>query len=112
NGEPWGELGLVLQKDAAWGDQHGGPSDPQPGNSTGQRDVLRTASFTSNTSSGFTPQVGTFSVVNDRYQVAPSTSGGDAISLFNASDTEIPVGFEMQAVINAVKPTGGNTANA
>ena len=112
NGEPWGELGLVLQKDAAWKDQHGGPSDPQPGNSNGQRDVLRTASFTGNNASSFTPQVGSFSVTNERYQVAPSTAMGDAISLFNQSDVEIPVGFEMQATINAVKATGGVWADA
>jgi hypothetical protein len=30
--EPHGELGLVTQKDPEWGDQHGGPRDPQPGN--------------------------------------------------------------------------------
>jgi hypothetical protein len=32
NGEPFGELGLVLQKDAAWKDQSGSPRDPQAGN--------------------------------------------------------------------------------
>ncbi|MFS6827004.1 hypothetical protein [Cyanobium sp. ATX-6F1] len=112
NGEPWGELGLVLQKDAAWGDQHGGPADPQPGNSGGARDVLRTANFNSTASQGFTPQVGTFAVVNNRYEVAPATAFGDAISLFNQSDVEIPGVFEMQATINALKPTGGNKANA
>src|SRR5262249_24208675 len=31
NGEPFGELGLVLQQDAAWGAQNGGPRDPQAG---------------------------------------------------------------------------------
>ncbi|WP_020680160.1 DUF4347 domain-containing protein [Marinobacterium rhizophilum] len=31
NGEPDGELGLVTQKDADWGDQTGGPADPQSG---------------------------------------------------------------------------------
>ncbi len=44
NGEPFGELGIVLQHDAAWGDQNGKPRDPQAGNTPGgQRDVLRTA---------------------------------------------------------------------
>jgi len=44
NGEPFGELGIVLQHDVAWGDQKGKPRDPQAGNSPGvQRDVLRTA---------------------------------------------------------------------
>ena len=42
NGEPDGELGLVLQKDFAWQDQTGAPADPQAGNIPGgQRDVLR-----------------------------------------------------------------------
>ena len=43
NGEPFGELGLVTQQDAAWQDQKGAPRDPQAGNVPGgQRDVLRT----------------------------------------------------------------------
>ncbi|MCK4276071.1 MAG: hypothetical protein KAX78_06135 [Phycisphaerae bacterium] len=40
NGEPYGELGLVLQKDRGnpdWADQTGGPGDPQPGNIGGMR---------------------------------------------------------------------------
>jgi hypothetical protein len=32
NGEPFGELGLIIHSDDAWNDQHGGPDDPQPGN--------------------------------------------------------------------------------
>ena len=32
NGEPFGELGMVLQQDAAWQSQSGGPRDPQAGN--------------------------------------------------------------------------------
>jgi hypothetical protein len=44
NCEPFGELGIVTQKDAAWGDQKGKPRDPQAGNTPGvQRDVLRTS---------------------------------------------------------------------
>ena len=43
NGEPFGEIGLVNHQDAAWGDQHGGPRDPQPGHEHGHRDVLRTS---------------------------------------------------------------------
>jgi Ca2+-binding RTX toxin-like protein len=113
NGEPWGELGLVLQQDAAWGDQHGGPADPQAGNIPGgPRDVLRSASFDNNSAQGFVPASGTWSVVNGRYQVAPAATGGDALSLFNESDTVIPSYFEMQATINAVKPLSGVKANA
>jgi Ca2+-binding RTX toxin-like protein len=32
NGEPFGELGMVLQQDAAWGANNGNPRDPQAGN--------------------------------------------------------------------------------
>jgi hypothetical protein len=35
NGEPFGEMGLVLQPDAAWQDQSGSPRDPQGGNLPG-----------------------------------------------------------------------------
>ncbi|MHC4561200.1 MAG: hypothetical protein ACYS8X_00330 [Planctomycetota bacterium] len=40
NGEPFGELGLVLQQDKGavnWSDQTGGPADPQPGNAGGTK---------------------------------------------------------------------------
>ncbi len=40
NGEPFGELGLVIQSDADWGDQQGGPADPQPGGRPNQRDAV------------------------------------------------------------------------
>ncbi len=36
--EPDGELGLVTQQDPQWGDQHGAPRDPQPGNGRGKYD--------------------------------------------------------------------------
>ncbi|HKJ55789.1 MAG TPA: hypothetical protein VJ978_07350, partial [Nitriliruptoraceae bacterium] len=39
NGEPFGELGMVIQQDAAWGDQHGAPDDPQPGNKGGKKNL-------------------------------------------------------------------------
>jgi hypothetical protein len=44
NGEPFGELGIVLNPDAAWQDQNAGPRDPQPGNVPGVKlDVQRSA---------------------------------------------------------------------
>jgi hypothetical protein len=44
NGEPFGELGLIIRQDAAWDDQRGAPRDPQAGNIPGgPRDVLRTS---------------------------------------------------------------------
>ena len=44
NGEPFGELGMVIQQDAAWGDQTGAPDDPQPGNGGGKKNTLTATS--------------------------------------------------------------------
>ena len=44
NGEPYGELGLVLQHDSSevdWQDQTGGPRDPQAGNNGGTQRITR-----------------------------------------------------------------------
>ena len=43
NGEPFGELGMVRQGDAAMGDQNGGPRDPQGPNSKAKIDVKGSA---------------------------------------------------------------------
>jgi len=112
NGEPDAEMGLVLQVDIAWQDQTGPPSDPQPGNIPGgKRDVLRSADFNNGQAQGFAVDVGTWTVANGRYQVAPTVAGGDAVSVYYV-DSYIPRYFEMLATINAVKPTGGTNANA
>jgi Ca2+-binding RTX toxin-like protein len=114
NGEPKGELGLVLQKDQAWQDQTGAPADPQAGNIPGgQRDVLRSADFTGNQSQGFVAESGAWTVTNGRYEVRPNTATGttDAVSLFYV-DQSVPTYFEVAATINAVKPTAGFRANA
>jgi Ca2+-binding RTX toxin-like protein len=112
NGEPEGELGLVLQKDAAWHDQTGGPADPQAGNIPGgPRDVLRSSNFNDGAAQGFLADSGTWSVVNGRYQVAPVSLGQDAVSVFYV-DQYIPNYFELSATINAVKPLAGYKANA
>ncbi len=49
NGEPFGELGLVLREDAAWGDQSGAPRDPQPGNTGGGKVDLKNSPGTAGT---------------------------------------------------------------
>jgi len=49
NGEPFGELGVVSQRDDDWNDQTGPPDDPQPGNTGGtKKDVIRETSSGSN----------------------------------------------------------------
>lgn len=112
NGEPYGELGLVLQKDFAWQDQTGAPADPQAGNIPGgKRDVLRSADFNSGQAQGFFIDSGTWTVSNGKYQVAPTVAGGDAVSVFYV-DQYIPNYVEILATLNAVKPTSGTNANA
>ncbi|MDQ3439988.1 MAG: hypothetical protein M3478_06510, partial [Planctomycetota bacterium] len=111
NGEPEGELGLVLQKDAAWRQQTGAPADPQAGNIPGgKRDVLRSANFNGDQAMGFVAETGKWQVTGGRYSVEPTTVGGDAVSLFNA-DEFVPNYVEVLATINAVKPIGGFKAN-
>ncbi len=114
NGEPYGELGLVLQKDAAWQDQTGAPADPQAGNIPGgKRDVLRSADFNNQQGQGFVAESGSWSISNGKYDVAPSASSSnkDAISLYFTGEP-VPTYFEVAATINAIKPTGGFKANA
>ncbi len=43
NGEPFGELGMVQNQDAAWQDQTGAPRDPQAGNGKAKADVAKTS---------------------------------------------------------------------
>ena len=83
NGEPFGELGIVLQHDAAWGDQKGKPRDPQAGNTPGsQRDVLRTAGNKPINSPDTDPPVAGAAVVTSApaapvVEMAPFVSSGD-----------------------------------
>ena len=112
NGEPEGELGLVLQKDFDWHDQTGAPADPQAGNIPGgNRDVLRTANFNDGKSQGFYSDSGVWIVTNGRLEVVPSALGGDAVSVFYV-DSYLPNYFEIQATINAAKPLAGYQSNA
>jgi hypothetical protein len=114
NGEPYGELGLVRQQDFAWRDQTGGPDDPQPGNiGGGPRDVLRSASFNdpANAMEGFAADSGTWTAQNGVLQVSSESQNGDAVAVFLHGE-QLPVYFEVQASLQAVKPTGGWKANS
>jgi hypothetical protein len=79
NGEPFGEIALVDQHDAAWGDQHGAPRDPQAGNIPGaQRDVLRTSGtkpLDAAPPPGSAATLALTPVVSPAPSVAPSTPG-------------------------------------
>jgi Ca2+-binding RTX toxin-like protein len=76
NGEPFGEIGLVTQRDAAWRDQHGKPDDPQPGNDRGARDVRLSADFRD---AGTAPLMatGSFAIADGGLALAPAPLAGD-----------------------------------
>jgi Ca2+-binding RTX toxin-like protein len=113
NGEPDGELGLIVQKDGTlWQDQSGAPIDPQPGNIPGgRRDILHGVDFNDLTAAGFTPDSGTWTLSGGRYQVAPEVLGGDAVSVLHVEDY-LPGYFEILATINGGKPTAGLKSNS
>ncbi len=80
NGEPFGELGLVTQKDADWNNQTGAPVDPQPGTGNAPRDVNVTAA-----AGGFndltSPNVsGDFGAVAMPLTAFAMGTGGDTVS--------------------------------
>jgi Ca2+-binding RTX toxin-like protein len=112
NGEPFGEIGLVTQKDDYWQDQTGGPRDPQPGNVPGgKRDVLRSAAFSTGTAEDFLSDSGAFGVENGTLNVTATSTGGDAVAVYYI-DQYLPIYYEIHAQVNLTKPTGGWKANA
>ena len=112
NGEPEGEMGLVLQKDFAWQDQTGAPADPQAGNIPGgKRDVLRSSGMNDGSMDGFFVDTGKFAVENGVLKVAADSTYGDAVSVYHVGDA-LPGYFEVQASVSAAKPTGGWKANS
>ena len=113
NGEPYGELGLVTQKDhGLWQDQTGGPSDPQPGNIPGgARDVKRSADFGDGTLQTFAVDSGVWSVSAGVLTVAAQSQGQDAAAVWY-HDQYLPVYYELFGRISIKKPTGGWKGNA
>ncbi|HXF83072.1 MAG TPA: hypothetical protein VNN19_10005, partial [bacterium] len=114
NGEPDGELGLVIQRDLDWRDQTGAPDDPQAGNIPGgRRDVLRSATFQNGSMalSAFAPDSGVWMVENGELKVAAASPRGDAVSVFHV-DHQLPGYFEIVAQVRAEKPLAGWNANA
>ncbi len=111
NGEPQGELGLVLQKDAAWQDQTGSPRDPQPGNiGGGQRDVLRSADFNNGNAQALFADTGAWKVTNGAYQATPSL-GQSATSVMQLNEA-LPGYFEVEATVNTNRSKAGMKADA
>ncbi|NMM32681.1 MAG: hypothetical protein HHJ13_01515 [Phycicoccus sp.] len=112
NGEPYGEIGLVTQKDDFWQEQTGGPRDPQPGNVPGgKRDVLRSADFNDGTAQAFFADSGVFAVQGGTLTVTAASTSGDAAAVYYI-DQYLPIYYEINAQVYLTKPTGGWKANA
>jgi hypothetical protein len=111
NGEPLGELGLVNQRDNWWQDQTGAPEDPLQADTSGKRDVLRSADFNNGSTQGFSPDSGTWTVQGGALSTSATTPGGDAVTIYHVGE-QLPSYYELQATINAVKPVAGWKANS
>ena len=97
NGEPYGELGLITQKDhGLWQDQTGGPSDPQPGNIPGgARDVKRSADFSDGTLQTFAVDSGVWAgQLAACSRSRPQSLGQDAAAVWY-HDQYLPVYYEL-----------------
>ena len=112
-GDPYGELGLVTQRDRGfWQDQSGPPTDPQAGNIPGgRRDILRTADFNDRTTQGFAADTGSFTAEAGIMNVTSEIEGQKASGVFLLDDF-LPTYYELAATVNLDKPTGGWKANA
>ena len=104
-------MGLVTHSDPAWGEQTGAPDDPQPGNSSGRKDVLRSADFNNGSAQGFSADSGTWTVQGGALFTSATTPSGDAVAIYHVGE-QLPSYYELQATISAVKPTAGWKANS
>lgn len=127
NYEPFGELGMVLQSDYDWNDQTGAPSDPQPGNLQGPREIMRRELFTDESGNGngggngggqgnnnilaFAELSGSWATGSGAYSVTPDTQGSEAISLYYL-DADQPEYMEILASVNMEKDRAGWKSNA
>lgn len=122
NYEPFGELGMVLQSDYDWNDQTGAPSDPQPGNLQGPREIMRRELFagefdkpgggnqSNNTTLAFSALSGSWALNSGSYDVAPDTQGQEAVSLYYLDETQ-PDYMEILATLNMDKDRAGWKSN-
>ena len=113
NGEPYGELGLVTQKDhGLWQDQTGSPTDPQAGNIPGgSRDVLRTANAANGGLNAFAPDSGVFDTTGGTLNVSAASKGSDAAAVLYIDQT-LPTYYELLSHGLFQAPTGGWKGNA
>jgi len=89
----------------------GAPDDPQAGNTNGKKDVLRSADFNNGSMQGFSADSGLWTIDGGALFTAATTPSGDAVTIYHVGE-QLPSYYELQATINAVKPTGGWKANS
>jgi hypothetical protein len=113
NGEPYGEIGLVVQQDhGIWQAQTGSPSDPQAGNIPGgSRDVLRTASFSDGGKHGLVADSGVWDTTGGTLNVSAASKGGDAAAVVYLDQT-LPTYYELLSTVSFQAPTAGWNGNA
>ncbi len=113
NGEPYGELGLILQQDYDWFSQTGAPNDPQAGNLQGKREIMRRELFTdTNTSNlAFAVADGTWTLAEGRYKAVPLALREDAVSLYHLDQVQ-PNYMEVLATVSVDKDLAGKKSNA
>ncbi|HZB76199.1 MAG TPA: Calx-beta domain-containing protein [Solirubrobacteraceae bacterium] len=112
NGEPQGEIGLIVQADPEWQDQTGGPRDPQgPIDGGGPKDIRSSADFNDASMQAFAPDSGTWSVQSGTLSATALTPTSDAAVVYY-HDTYLPTYYEIAAQIRAEKPIAGWNANA
>jgi len=111
-GNPYGELGLVTQKDHGfWQDQSGPPTDPQAGNIPGgRRDILRTADFDDRSMDAFTKDVGNFTATGGQLLVSSETPY-DVAAAVMLLDDYLPGYYEVVATFNLDKDIAGWKSN-
>jgi hypothetical protein len=112
NYEPYGELGLVLQKDLEWQEQTGAPDDPQAGNIPGgNREVMRRELFDDGGVHPFAVDSGDWKVQGGKYHATPEALLTDAVSVYYI-DEVMPGYFEVLVTANMDRPTARLKANA
>jgi Ca2+-binding RTX toxin-like protein len=104
NGEPYGELGLVLQQDYDWFGQTGAPNDPQPGNFQGQREIMRRELFTDTNpvKLAFGVDVGIWTLADGGYKAAPESLFGETVSIYHLDQIQ-PSYMEILVTVNISK---------
>ena len=95
-----GEIGLTSQEDPEWGDQHGGPRDPQPGHTHAKRDTQGGPEDDRNTALPLTAPAG-----------APAPSGGAVANSADVTVNNVTVSQDPSNPAQTALFVGGGSAN-